>query len=613
MFNESELNDKIKFIMNYIETDANPATLSKVDANANITDKNSATLMNELFKRELIQINRKMMYDSLTTLYGEDVAGKYEDDIESHLLYSHDESFPLFSYCGSVSMYPFLLHGMKKLGGESEAPQHIKSFCGGYINLVFALSAQFAGAVGTPEFLLYFDYFARKDFGDNYIATHEKEVNDLLKQVVYSINQPAAARGNQSVFVNMAVFDKYYFEGMFGGLFFPDGTRPKWETLDKLQRHFMRWFNAERTRAELTFPVVTVSLFCESETKDVASNETIWRLADKEYINFIAKELSEGNSFFIYMSDSIDSLSSCCRLQNKIDRKKKDFSTSIGGAGVDTGSIKVITINMNRLIQRHWDKDTETLKEAVLKVVARIHMYLHAQREIIKKLVANGMLGPYRAGFVSLDKQYSTIGINGMVEAAEYMGLKISFNDGYKSFLKEILSTITAANEITSEKLGFKINIEFVPAENLGVKNAKWDKEDGLVVNRDCYNSYFYIVEDDSIDILEKMKMHGGEIMEFLDGGSAYHINLEEHATAQAYEKLLHAQAALKSPYVTINVKATACNNCGYKDKQTRQSCRHCGSTDIDWITRIIGYPKRISSFSDARKIEESKRVYHKI
>ena len=584
----TQLSQKLDFITEYKKA-KNAADGSKMDANANVTQKNIATMEQELMKDFVVQINRAKVSQKIAELFGQTMADEYLRQIEAHEIYVHDET-SLKPYCVSVTMYPFLREGLTKLGGESKAPKHLASFCGSFINFVFAVSSQFAGAVATVEFLTYFDYFARKDFGENYLETHRLEVENHLQQVVYSINQPAAARGYQSVFWNISVYDHFYFEAMLGDFVFPDFERPNWETTAKLQRFFMKWFNQERTKAILTFPVVTAAMLTENG-----------KCKDSEFADQMAEELSQGNAFFIYQSDNPDSLASCCRLRNEI--ADHTFSYSLGAGGVATGSINVITLNMNRLVQDGRDLATE---------VSKIHQYQVAYRKLMEEYLAAGMLPVYDAGFISLDKQFLTIGINGMAEAAESQGLTVGYNPDYMVFVQSRLKVIFEANQQASKQYGVKFNTEFVPAENLGVKNAKWDKSDGYFVPRECYNSYFYVVEDEQINALDKFLLHGKELIEWLDGGSALHLNLDEALTQTGYRTMLDIAAKTGCNYFCINVKITICNACDHIDKRTLQCCPECGSKDIDYGTRVIGYLKRVSAFSSARQKEHSLRFYHR-
>lgn len=597
---------------NYVKKyrqESNAATASEVDANANVDNKNIATCDSEIAKREKIGYNRLMMIDKITEMWGADVAEEYIRQIESHEIYKHDET-SIYPYCVSITMYPFLFYGLKSLGGKSGAPKHLDSFCGEFINLVFAIAAQFAGAVSTPEFLMYMDYFIRKDYGNDYtahwneiispaIATEQKTlgqlVEDKFQQVVHSINQPAAARGYQAVFWNIAYFDEPYFKGMFDNFVFPDGSEPNWETVSFLQKRFMKWFNKERLSYELTFPVETLNLLNDGK-----------EYVDKEWADFGAEMYSEGHSFFTYTSDSVDSLASCCRLKNEV--QNNTFSYTLGAGGVSTGSKGVMTININRLVQ-NAKRDGIDISEAVREQVKKIHKYLLAFNEIVKDNFKANLLTAYNAGYISLDKQYLTIGINGFVEGAEFLGIDISPNEQYFAYGESILKPIYEENRKarTSEVM---FNTEFVPGENLGIKNAKWDKKDGYIVPRDCYNSYFYKVEDESCNLIDKFILHGKRLTKYLDGGSALHANLEEHLSKPQYKKVMEIAINTGCSYFTFNIPNTVCNDCGFITKHNLPKCPKCGSDNVDYLTRIIGYLKRVSKWSEARQKEAKTRYY---
>lgn len=599
------LTSKKQFIKDYAKA-SNAATGSKYDSNANVTEKNIVTLNGELFKGDIIKVNRTILTDKIREMYGEDLAKEYIQMLESHVLYKHDET-SIMPYCVAITMYPFLLEGLQPIGGLSAKPKNLDSFCGMFVNLVFAISSQFAGAVATGEFLMYFDYFARKEWGDDYwkrpeemVDKHrniDKTLEQKFQQIVYSINQPAAARNFQSVFWNISYFDKYYFEGLFGEFVFPDGSKPQWDSLNWLQKKFMSWFNEERTKCILTFPVETVALLTDG--KDIR---------DKEWADFTAEMYSKGHSFFTYTSDSADSLSSCCRLRNEVSDNQ--FSYSLGAGGIATGSKSVMTLNINRLVQDAVNKGYDMI-DYLRSQVQKVHKFQTAYNELLKDYLKDGLLTVYTAGFINLKKQYLTVGVNGVIEAAEFLGIEVSDNDTYREFMQSILKAISDENRKAKTK-ELMFNTEFVPAENLGVKHANWDRKDGYFVPRDCYNSYFYAVEDTSLTIFDKFKLHGKEYVKYLDGGSALHMNLEEHLTKDQYRNLLKVAAANGTNYFTFNIPNTICNDCGHIDKRYLHECPKCGSKNIDYATRIIGYLKRISNFSEARQKEASKRYYYK-
>ena len=574
--------------------------------------KNIATLETELFKEDAVALNQLAMYRKLSELYGVDLAEEYLRQLEEHEIYRHDETAVVGKpYCASVTLYPFLLHGNTSIGGTSDAPKNLASFTGAFVNLVFALASQFCGAVSTPEWLSYMDYFIRKEYGDDYYLHADKTIDlsnrarsidkvitDAFEQVVYSLNQPAAARGNQSVFWNIAYFDRPYFEGMFENFFFPDGTAMQWTSVNWLQKRFMRWFNEERRRKLLTFPVETVNLLDDGHD-----------YVDSEWKDFVAEMWSKGHSFFVYRSDSVDSLSSCCRLRNEL--QDNTFSYTLGAGGVSTGSKCVISINVNRLVQDAvWDTPLRDVMDRMEIQIEKIHKYLIAFNEILKERLAAGLLPVYDAGYIALDKQYLTIGVNGLVEGAEALNIPVEAdNPEYIAYVDAVLSPIYAANRAarTSELM---FNTEMVPAEGLGVKNAAWDKESKLYVPRDCYNSYFFVVEDPTVNVLDKLRLHGKAFTRYLDGGSACHINLDEHLTKEQYLLLLNAAIRTGCNYLTFNVPNTLCNVCGYISKHRLDACPKCGSHDLDYATRIIGYLKLISRFAHDRQIEANKRHY---
>lgn len=958
--------ERLKFLMDYCKAQ-NAATGSKFDANANVEHKNIATLIGELPKGAFIRLNRKMLTDRIKAMYGNDLAKKYTDLLEHHFIYKNDET-SLANYCASITMYPWLLNGTFDIGGNSKAPTNLKAFCGGFINMVFIVSSMLSGACATPEFLMYMNHFIGKEYGKDYWKHPETQVDlslkkrsidkiitDCFEQIVYSLNQPTGARNFQAVFWNVAYYDKYYFESLFGEFRFPDGEKPDWDGLSWLQKRFMKWFNQERTKTPLTFPVETMALLTENG-----------KPKDEEYGDFTAEMYSEGHSFFTYMSDNADSLSSCCfskdtkvlwkssttgvhlttleelhnlkwnegkknlkifhngswvrgksvklpnrpmfkvttengktmimtdnhinltmrgeittdkmttsdyllfntatlspipeydehlnyeqgflvgmflgdgsfgseyngeiretnlslnfdkwerthcyifngshdidpkanvamsnpqhhvipvrvvspevsrfiqkwtnwkrgmhsenkelnlncltqsvefrkgildgwyntdggnsnrcyttsqklaegmealitslgintnvsvsdrtdekvvirgveykrnfplycirwynecnhrvnkdvnkswvkrnnsiyfkiksiepllpneytddvyciecnnqdepyftlpnglithncRLRNEI--QDNGFSYTLGAGGVSTGSKSVLTINLNRCIQyaQAYDGDYHTFLEDVIDVCHKVQI---CYNENLKFLQDNGMLPLFDAGYINIKRQYLTIGINGLVEAAEYLGLEISPNDKYKAFVQDVLGMVEKANKsYYDKKKGLMFNCEMIPAENVGVKHAKWDKEDGYAVPRDCYNSYFYKVEDVNTNVIDKFLLHGKPYIEHLTGGSALHMNLDEHLSKEQYKHLMEVAAREGCNYFTFNIPNTVCNDCGHITKRNLNYCPVCGSENVDYLTRIIGYLKRVSNFSKARQEEEGRRYYAK-
>jgi anaerobic ribonucleoside-triphosphate reductase len=955
---KADLQSKYDYFQKYMMSSSNNATLSS-DPNANFDQKSVAVLYREFNKDLQIQENTFFLGEKIRELFGEATEEEYYRQIKAGEIHSHDASQLFKPYCVAIDLSPFITGGNLLLGGSSKAPKHLHSYIGAYINLVFIISSQFAGAYADASFFVYFDYFARKDYGDDYLETHTVRIIDFLSQLIYSLNEPCGARDGQSVFSNFSVFDSYYMESLFGLSLMPDGTHADFKSIAMLQKFFMRWFNQERTKALLTFPVMTASFLLDEVTREAK---------DQEFFDFISQEYSEGNSFFIYSSDSVDALSSCCfdrftpvlfryidgtvdvkccgeiaamdradinaidsvlyngtwrkakfisvptpteplysitlvngkvlnatgdhlhptsrgdipssnlltgdyikvntvpiaipadsdfgmsyddgfmlgvylntdhavleeyldeldyvppdscwmavpdnvfvNIESKLETFVQDtrlnsvepdyviehfmnhtiirfdnegfkvffdywvtnhqssssvqtlnlialnqtmgfrqgildgfstvgyaeteatdsfivqknsllfytmdvlitglgyvsflnddvhdgdrvvyrwynftdliasgkqayqdlsdlivkdgelfigiksikriidytgdhvhcfrmestdepyfvlpngvvthncrlrssikdnvFAYSLGGTGIATGSKKVFTLNMNRLIQ---------LGRNITEEVKKVHKYLVAYNEILHQEYAAGLLSVYSAGFIHLDKQYLTVGINGLVEAAEYIGYEISDNSAYKGWVKSILGSIKVLNKEAGKMYyerfghGVSFNTEFVPAEGVGVRFAHKDMADGFKVSRGCYNSYLYKVEDDTIDIFDKLNLYSGDVLSGLDGGAAVHLNLDACPDKDTWKKIINYAFKVGCNYFTYNVACTVCEEpeCGYVDKRTLSYCSKCGSKNVSLATRVIGYLKKIKSFSEDRQIEAGYRFYTKV
>ena len=630
------LGERLSYMTSYIDSSNNAASSSEEDSNANVTIKNVANLNSEVYKNLNRRLQRMWMKNKLKELYPDsDIYKQYEKDLNHHIIYSHDEaSFSVpTNYCEAVTLYPLLLEGTSTMDGlKTVPPKNLNSFCGQLVNLTFLLAAQCKGAVAFGEFFNFLDYFCVKEWGENYteildeivysdICNSKKTVKQVILQafqnIVYSWNQPAGNRGFQSPFINISYYDSNYWKALFEDFCFPDETKPKWERVDVLQKLFMKWFNAERKKTLMTFPVETMALLTDG--KDVI---------DKDYKNFTAEMWSEGHSFFLYLSDNPDGLSSCCRLKNKIG--ENEFSFTNGLSGVKTGSCNVITLNLNRIIQDWAKQPAKTLeennnildktvnmpgltgfKEYLIDILERVYKYQIAYKTILYEEEEKGMLTASKAGYISMKDLFSTIGINGINEAAEFIGLKCSYNNDYKDFCRLITGTISEQNKLHSTPL-FKFNQEFVPAEQLGSRNYNWDREDGYWVpkNRVLYNSYFYLADDKNTTILDKFRLHGKEFTELCDGGMGLHCNLEEHLSKEQYLKLIDFAISQGTFYFTFNVPNSECLDCGNIEKIPVEKCPKCGSTHITQWTRIIGYLRPIRCFDKYRQIEAKTRIY---
>lgn len=624
-----EIIAKISYQDNYINSSENAATSSETDGNANVVSKNVATLESEDRKRENREIQRYRMKKKLKLLYPE-LSSQYSRDLDSHIIYTHDEASTsvLKQYCMAVSLYPLMLEGVGNIDGVTPGPPNdLQSFSGQVTNLVFLLSSQCKGAVAVGSYFIALNYYIIAEYGEKWyekldcICTSEhslikRTIKDSIlkafKQFVWGINQPAGNRSYQSPFTNVSYYDKTYFESLFGEFYYPDGTKPEWSAIDTLQRLFMSWFNKLRLKQVLTFPVETFAMVHNG--KDII---------DKEYKDLCAEMYAQGHSFFTYISDSADSLASCCRLRNEL--AENTFSPTSGMTGVKTGSCNVITLNINRIIQDYykcynhkiWSKDVANqFKGWLIGILDRVYKYHITYKTMLYEWEEKKMFASSNGGYINIKDLYSTIGLNGLNEAAEFLGMKVSNNPEYFEFLQLILGTIKEQNKIHSihdKKRPFLFNSEVVPAEGLGGKNYKWDKADGYWVpeDRNLYNSYFYNAHDDT-SVLDKFILHGRQTYQYTDGGSAAHINLEEHLSKEQYLKLIDFAIQQGTNYFTFNIPNSKCEDCKHIVKAPIKVCPKCGSEHITQYTRIIGYLRPITAFGKDRRIEAERRTYSK-
>lgn len=650
------IRERIDYMNEYSQSNENAATSSETDANANVTMKNVANLEGEVYKTTNRVIQRQRMKDKLNEMYPE-VAKKYEEDLNSHIIYTHDEATTpvLKPYCMAVTLYPLMLEGVGNIDGVTpSAPNDIASFSGQITNLAFLLSSQCKGAVAFGDYFIVLNYYVIKEFGNAWyekldcISTSEhclisrtirSSIKKGMKQFIWGVNQPAGNRSYNSPFTNVSWYDKYYFESLFGDFYYPDGIKPEWKAIDTLQRIFMELMREIRLIKPITFPVTTIALVHNDK-----------EYLDKEYKELCAEEWSKGGSFFCYTSDNPTSLASCCRVLNEMS--DNTFSSTTGMTGVMTGSCNVITLNLNRIIQDFVNnikdqfefhreilkanlplpKSPDTLgsKEIILyrkqimklfpkyliNILKRVYRYHIAYKTMLYDLEDKGMLAASNGGYIYIKKLYSTIGVLGYTEAAQFLGLEISNNKEYKEFLQLIFNTIKEQNKVHSirdKKRPFLFNTEAIPGEGLGVKLYNYDKRDGYVVpeNQNLYNCYFYNPWASNTSILDKMKLHGKDVSRALSGGQAAHLNLDTHLSKEQYLKLLDVAKDEGCNYFTFNIPMSECEDCHHVVNAFIKECPICKSKSISYYTRIIGYLVKVKNWGIERQKEFKLRKYY--
>ena len=631
------IKDRIDYMNKYSQSSDNAASSSETDANANVTMKNVANLEGEVYKLTNRVIQRQRMKDMLNIMYPE-IAKQYEKDLNDKIIYIHDEasSPALKAYCMAASLYPLMMDGTGNIDGVTpSAPNDIQSFSGQVTNLVFLLSSQVKGAVALAEYIVALNYYVIKEFGNSWheklnviinndYSLERKTIKDSIrkgmKQFIYGINQPAGNRSYNSPFSNLNFFDKYYYKALFEDFYYPDGTQPEWKAIDTLQRIFMELLRELREIKPLTFPVTSICALHDN-------NDCL----DKDCKDWIADEWAKGSSFFLYLSNNPTSISSCCRVQNEI--LDNTFSSTTGLTGVMTGSCNVITLNLSRIIQDYfgpykyeevvtknlWKEDNitrEQFKVYFINILDRVYKYHIAYKTMLYDMEDKKMFSSSNAGYIYIKKLFSTIGVIGYCEAAEFLGYKIDNNKEYKEFLAFVFSIIQEQNKVHSihdSEKPFIFNVEAIPGENLAVKFYEQDKEDGYFVPEDqnLYSSYFFKQWDSNISILDKLKLHNKEVNTYCGGGQACHIHLEEHLSKEQYLKLIDVAVKEGCNYFTFNIPISECKDCGAVTNTSVKHCPKCNSTNLDYWLRIIGFLRPISSYSEARKIEANRRYFH--
>lgn len=633
---------RLDYMQEYAYNNENAASSSETDANSNVSVKNVANLEGEVYKLLNRTVQRQRMKDELNKLFPNSGLGhQYIEDLRHHIIYQHDESSTpvLKFYCQADSLYPLMIEGVGNIDGVTPTvPNDLESFCGQMRNLVFLLSSQCKGATAYAGYNVALAYYVRTEFGPQWYnkldVTYTNEhvikqhtirhrIAKAIKDFIWSINQPAGNRSFNSPFTNISWFDKYYFQAMYGDFYYPDGTKPKWEEVDVLQRMEMQILRELRLITPLTFPVTTTSLLYDEKTKE---------FKDPEYYHLTCEEYAKGGSFFTYMNSNPASLASCCRVLNEME--DNTFSSTTGMNGEMTGSCNVMTLNLNRIIQDYFktvdtnyfgaegvlykditEEDMQGLKEYLCKILERVYKYQIAYKTMLYDMEDKGMFAASNGNYIYMKKLYSTIGIIGYMEAAEFLGLEIGYNENYTNFLEFILSTIKDENKkhsILDKKRPFKFNTEAIPGENLGVKLYNWDKEDGYKVTegRERYSCYFFNPWDNNISVLDKLKLHGGNIAKSIDGGQAAHLNLDSHLSESQYEKLLQYAAQVGCNYFTFNIPMSKCDDCGHVVNAPISKCPKCGSTHITYYTRIIGYLTAVKNWSDPMQKEFTQRIF---
>ena len=449
------------FIDNFI--DKTTVADASIDGNANVGTKDICSLTAEMSKPHSKLLSFNKLYHEMNKQYGFKVANDWlRSEWDGHF-YLHDAASATFvPYCFAYDLENLVNKGLYFVSNfNAQPPKHLVTYTDFVGEFVSYTSNRSSGACGLPSFLVYSFYFWKKDVENGYYTgTPERYRDQEFQRIIYKLNQPYL-RVNQSAFTNFSIFDASYYESLFGGKEFPDGTFMI-DYIDEFmeyQKAFMKVVSDVRSSNMMTFPVLTYCLLRDDNGKFVNEEFARW--------------CSDHNSYWadsnFFISKDVTSLSNCCRLVS--DVKNLGYFNSIGGTALEVGSVKVNTVNLARI--GYESKDTKEYLEKLKYYVDLCCKLLNVQRHIIKRNIEKGLLPNYNYDLVHLSSQYSTIGILGIYECLQHFGMtyydelgNTLYTEDGMNFAKEILKTINEVKDNFASETDYSINVEQVPKKN---------------------------------------------------------------------------------------------------------------------------------------------------
>lgn len=505
----------------------------------------------------------------------------------------HDLHLINKSYCFAFSLDEMVQKGLPfvhrvKIG----PPKHLTSFINLTIQFVAYASNQIAGAVALPDFFTYLDYFARKDYGENYFDKPEacKIIQQELQSLIWSMN--FEFRACQSAFTNLSMYDEYFLKDLFQKTVYPDNSFPNYESIAKLQEFYMRWFVDISKEQTFTFPVNTVNLYCDDDGK----------IHDEKFLNLVS-ELNCYNGTFNIFTGPLGVLSSCCRLRN--DANKAGYQNSLGAGGISIGSHRVVTLNLAHIAYRSDDNDDFMKK--LENYASYAHSILDAHYKIVQDNIKSRKLPLYFYNFMYLSRQFSTIGFIALNECCEIMNMDITTKEG-QSFAASILDRLNTINEGLSKKDGRIRNLEQIPGESAAVSFAKKDK---ILFNNHPYKIYSnqYIPLWKNVDIHERIQLQG-MFDKKCSGGAICHLNVSDSLSSEQMKTLIITASKMGCIYYAVNMNLCRCKTCGklFIGKFTKSPCH---DADVTYYIRVVGFLTPVDSWIEARRDEYKTRQFY--
>ena len=596
------------FINNFIDTET--VADASVDGNANVSNKDMRTLMNEMPKahRKLLAYNK--IYYELNKKYGFKTANDWLNHEWTKALYMHDADTCTFvHYCFAYDLKDLAEKGLYFLNNfNAEPPCHLSTFIDFVKEFISFASNRSSGAVGLPNLIPYMYYFWKKDCANGYATKNDDYyAKQQIQRFIYAVNQPYVRDGMQSAFTNISVFDTPYLEALFGGAEFPDRTYmiDELDGIKEFQKVFMEVVADIRQHNMFTFPVLTISLLRQNG-----------KFADPDFAEWGIRHNMKWNDSNLFIDDNVTSLSNCCRLKSNID--DLGYFNSIGGTALKVGSVKVSTINLARLALEH-PQDEKGYLVALKDLVELDCKVLDAIRYIIRRNVEKGLLPNFTKGLVDFEHLYNTVGFIGIYETMKTFGYvrqdefgNTFYTDKADAFGKKIFEVIHRTKDQFALDKDYKINCEQIPGEQAAAKMQKADVllyPDTVVDDLPLYGNQFIPL---GIKTTLKERIRIASLFDsYCNGGSICHVNIDAPFTNfdQAW-KMVNYIADQGLTYFAFNTKIQACahNHAFYGKK-----CPICGGDVATEYTRIVGFYTPIRTWSAARKEEYKMRKWEDV
>ena len=587
------------FIDNFIDKDT--VADASVDGNSNVSNKDMRTLMNEMPKphRKLLAFNK--IYYEMNKRYGFKDANLWLEKEWTKALYMHDADTSTYvHYCFAYDLKDVAEKGLFFLNNfNAEPPQHLSTFVDFVKEFISFAANRSSGAVGLPNIIPYMYYFWKKDCATGY-ATKSPEyyAKQQIQRFVYAVNQPYVRDGMQSAFTNCSVFDMAYLEALFGGAQFPDGSFmiDDLKEIQNFQKVFMETIAEIRQHNMFTFPVLTISLLRKNG-----------KFQDEEFARWGVEHNRIWSDSNLFIDDSVNSLSNCCRLKSNIE--DLGYFNSIGGTALKVGSVKVSTVNLARLALEYPGDEDEYLI-ALKELVELDCKVLDCVRSIIRRNVEKGLLPNFSKGIVDFEHLYNTVGIIGIYETMKTFGYtredelgNVYYTEKADAFGKRIFEMLHATKDAFAADKNYKINVEQIPGESAAAKMQIADEfffPDTVVKDLPLYGNQF-IPLGIKTTMIERIRI-ASLFDSYCNGGSIAHLNID--APFDSFDKAWDAVNYIADQgltYFAFNTKIQACksNHAFYGTK-----CPICGGDVFTEYTRIVGFYTPIKSWSKERKAE---------